>query len=221
MIKSAYVSHFHSLQGHDPAGAPCGPLEGTRCLKGAVIAVQNAVSRGVALRDIVMDADLLEELSYDVKLSTLKVIPKRASCSRGTRLSRMRSAPGMWAYLDPARGGDDVVPLAGGGGALTSFFLAAEAQPGQAVGGPCFISARLDPMDCCFTTILTAAACKAQLRDSNIFPTTMRGNATLLVDTFNISVHMRQTGVPVTFANDVPNFNMGVVTASCRDFVFH
>jgi len=223
MIKSASVSGFDSLIGHDPRGKPCSLLESSECLKGGVVTVQNVLHHAIKLTDIAMDINLLEDLAYDAVMHTLEFIPKPVSCSKGSRLTRMRSVPGMWTYLNTSRASDASVQVPGvphgGETVLTSFFLAGEPQPGQSDGTRCF--GKLDTMDCCFTTILPAAACLSQHRDLSIIPSSLRGNLTLWVDSFNISTTLEQRGVPINFAHDVPNFRVGPISMSCQDFTFH
>merc|ERR1712032_928710 len=107
----------------------------------------------------------------------------------------------------------------GGDLALTSSFLAGEAQPGQSDGTRCF--GKLGTLDCCYTTIMPAAACLSKRRDLSVIPSILTGNLTLLVDSFNISMTLEQRGVPINFANNVPNFRIGLVSMSCQDFTFH
>eukprot|EP00443_Scrippsiella_acuminata_P064617 CAMPEP_0115540212 /NCGR_PEP_ID=MMETSP0271-20121206/89809_1 /TAXON_ID=71861 /ORGANISM="Scrippsiella trochoidea, Strain CCMP3099" /LENGTH=472 /DNA_ID=CAMNT_0002973195 /DNA_START=71 /DNA_END=1485 /DNA_ORIENTATION=+ len=127
LVKSAYVSGFDSLQGHSLHGQPCSLLESSDCLKGPVVTMQNTLHHTIKLTDISLDANLLEDLAYEAVIHTLPIFPKKVSCRKGSRLSRLSSVPGMWAYLNASRASDASVLVPGvppdGESVLTSRLL--------------------------------------------------------------------------------------------------
>jgi len=171
------------------------------------------------------DVDLQQDLSYDGVLRELRVLPVHVKCNNGRRLFRMSTAPGMWANFDPERASEDWVTMPGAppnGSSLVSFLLPSRPQPGQSKGGPC-LSKRIEPQeDCCFSSVLPAAACFYKRQKAMSFiPTSIRGNMTLIVGDFKIRTAVTQAGVPMSFADDEPSFQVGPVTMACEDFVFH
>jgi len=220
LIKSAYISHFHTIRGHSPRGSQCSLIEGRRCLRGPIVTIRNSLRHAVTVRHMVTDIDMLEELTYNSTLH-LGAINVRSRCAKGVSFSRTSSVPGMWAYLDPSRADDDTVQIPAadrGSEGLVSFFLDAKAQPDQDEGVACFGLPALDPNDCCFTSLPVAAACRARARDQSFIGSRLRGNMTITVDNFTLGVHVEQTGVPVLFSNDMLHFSIGPVQASCSDF---
>jgi len=222
MITSAYISKAHSLRGHEAASGKECPLIGAKdCLRGSVVSVQNVIHHAIELVDASFDINIPDTLSYKTVLHEL-VFPKDISCNKGTRIARMRTVPGMWSYIDPNRVQDDFAilpPAPEPGKSLASFFLSAEPQPGQSDGQQC-ISAGIDPMDCCFTTVMSAAACFYRRKDLSSIPLVISGNVTLVVGTFQIHIQVTQEGVPLTYAEDVPQFQVGALFMSCSDFDF-
>lgn len=224
LIKSAYVSNAHTLRGHVPeTGKECPLQDGVNCLKGAVVVGGNPVNQHIRLKDMSFDVDMPENLAYDTVLHALHVLPVRIRCNKSTQLARMYSTPGMWAYLNASRAGEDFAPLPPGSpekAALGSFFLAARPQPGQSDGRFC-LNQRMDPMDCCFTTLVPAAACYYRQKAMSFIPASVRGNMTLEIGRFSISSQLSQSSFPINFAENVPQFQVGPLTMSCSDFNFH
>mmetsp|Transcript_14935 Transcript_14935/g.41281 ORF Transcript_14935/g.41281 Transcript_14935/m.41281 type:complete len:875 (-) Transcript_14935:68-2692(-) len=224
VFKSGFVSSSHTLRGHVPeTGKQCPLQDGRNCLKGAVAVVGNPLHHELRLAAMSFDVDMLEALSYETVLHAMHILPVRVKCSKGTRMARVYSTPGMWAYLDPSRAGEDSVslpPAAEGGVALASFFLAARPQPGQSQGGYC-LNQHADPMDCCFTTLVPAAACYYRRKAMSFVPASVRGNLTFEIGSFSISSEIAQTSFPITFTDDLLKFVVGPVTMSCDDFTFH
>jgi len=224
LIKSAYVSNSHTLRGHVPeTGKPCPLMDGIDCLKGSVIVAGNPVHQHIRLKDMSVDVDMPEDLAYDTVLHALHILPVPLQCNKSARLARMYSTPGMWAYLNTSRAGEDSVPLPPGSPekpALASFFVAARPQPGQSDGSFC-LNQRMDPWDCCFTTLVPAAACYYRRKAMSFIPASVRGNLTLEIGRFSISSQVSQSSFPITFADDIPQFQVGPLTMSCSDFNFH
>mmetsp|Transcript_101337 Transcript_101337/g.180118 ORF Transcript_101337/g.180118 Transcript_101337/m.180118 type:complete len:856 (-) Transcript_101337:50-2617(-) len=223
MMTSAYISKAHSLRGHEAASGKECPLIGAKdCLRGSVVSAQNVLHHAVELVDASFDVDVPDTLSYKTVMHEL-FFPREISCNKSTRIARMRTVPGMWSYMDPTRVQDSfaILPPAQmpGQKSLTSFFLSAEPQPGQSDGEQC-IAAGIDPMDCCFTTILSAAACFYRRKDLSLIPLVMSGNVTLLVGSFQLEIKVRQEGVPLTYAEEIAEFQVGALRMSCSDFVF-
>jgi hypothetical protein len=142
-----------------------------------------------------------------------------------------------------ARMEDDVIPVppasADGTPAVYSFVMPVHPIPGVAErtnlngnsGGCVFGMENLDPFDCCMTTILTAAACKAAERGDMHLVVTSTGNATMIVDglSINISTAVRMA---ISYTKDMLNFDalggddygmLGVAGSagfSCDDITF-
>lgn len=224
MIRSAYISNPHSLRGHNAiTGKACKLIGDKNCLRGSVVVLQNALHRDIVLKDINFDADLPHDLSYTAVMHEL-FIPKNINCSKGKRLAHMYSGAGMWSYMDPSRSRDSSFPLPAAidneTKTLASLFLPARPQTGQSDGLQC-IAAGIDPMDCCFTTVQPAAACYYKQKDLNFIPASMTGNLTFVLQHFEISIQVSQTGIPITYAEDIPDFQVGPVFMSCSDITFY
>ncbi|CAE8601517.1 unnamed protein product, partial [Polarella glacialis] len=227
MIRSAYISNSHSLRGHDPkTGKECPLINAVNCLRGSVVVVENTVHHELQMTDISFDVDIDDNLSYSTVLHEL-FVPNKITCSKGRKLARMYSTPGMWSYIDASRSQDSsvTVPAAHPGEpgskhkAFGSFFIPAGPQPGQSDGKHC-IAKGIDPFDCCFTTIMSAAACFYRKKDLSFFPSTLTGNVTLVVGGFTIATKVVQSGVPITYSEDVAELKIGPVHMSCSDFTY-
>mmetsp|Transcript_58780 Transcript_58780/g.137249 ORF Transcript_58780/g.137249 Transcript_58780/m.137249 type:complete len:895 (-) Transcript_58780:218-2902(-) len=250
ILQSALVSSSHSFQGHSPRTGKACQL-GEDCLRGAVVVASNVnIGKAITVRDITIDVNLLEKISYDATLHVLgdsgsDLIGKHIQCDRGHRLAQIFSSAGMWSHVNASRSKESAVQLSGRSKApTTAFFLPSRPQEGQTDGSKCFgpflgqgthedISpwdvaslanignATAFNQDCCFTTILTAAACRQESRDESFIPTVVHGRATLQVGDFSAPVEIPATEVPVTFAEDIPTMRVGVIHLSCSDITFH
>eukprot|EP00930_Biecheleria_cincta_P095182 TRINITY_DN87191_c0_g1_i1.p1 TRINITY_DN87191_c0_g1~~TRINITY_DN87191_c0_g1_i1.p1 ORF type:complete len:861 (+),score=94.98 TRINITY_DN87191_c0_g1_i1:86-2668(+) len=222
LIKSGYVSSPHSFLGHDgKTGKACGLPGDRNCLRGAVVVARSVAHATLRLLDLSLDVNTVDNLTYKTVLHEL-LFPRTISCSSGKRLARLQSLPGMWSYIDQAKSQDASITLlsvetTANREAHTSFFLPGQPQPGQSSGHHC-IAAGIDPMDCCFTTVLSAAACFYRKQDLSIIPVTFLGNMTMVVGEFQIRIAVSQSEVPFTYAEDVPNFQVGALRMSCSDF---
>lgn len=225
LVKFVEMNGFHTFLGHDRQGKPCNRLVGSHCLQGPIVTFQNKLHHVMTLRDVSLDVDLMEELAYDVTLHSLRLLRRTSSCNRGRSLMRLRSLPGMWAQVNASRALDEsvLVPAVQMGSerretVLTAAFLAKEMPPDLLTGESSCLG---DPRgDCCFASAVSAAACLALSRDHLIARSTLKGNLTLEVGTFNTTISVEQRGVPIGFTDDVRSLRVGAATASCRDFVF-
>jgi len=205
ILRSALANKEHSILGHAATtGRRCFLTTGADCLRGSAIVAESVASRNVTLTDVSLDVDLNENLSYSIMLMGPMVGPigfKFVRCDKGPRMARMYSSKGMWTHVDPSRWDDETVMLprsSQGGRAMTSFFLPSKPQPGQSDGSRCFTGAFRDVAsnDCCFSTVLPAAACFYAQKGMDAIPVTVSGNLTIVVDAFSITARV-QTDIAI------------------------
>eukprot|EP00931_Biecheleriopsis_adriatica_P121107 TRINITY_DN96192_c0_g1_i1.p1 TRINITY_DN96192_c0_g1~~TRINITY_DN96192_c0_g1_i1.p1 ORF type:complete len:829 (+),score=135.16 TRINITY_DN96192_c0_g1_i1:33-2519(+) len=223
LVRSGFVSGAASLKGyHRRTGAACNLLTEQHCLRGAVVVLQNNVHHELQLLNISLDVDIRDDLEYRALLHEL-FVPRISYCHTGQRLARVRAQVGMWSHLDPSRAKDASVtlpaPAQGAEAALASLFLPGEPQPGQSNGTQCF-PGQDPPIDCCFATVLSAAACFYQQQELSFIPVSVKGNMSIVVDDFQLQIKIFQSGIPITFEDDVPNVAAGPVHMACSDFNF-
>jgi len=226
LLQSAIISRAQTLQGHDAeTGELCDWRRGEQqhCLRGPMLIADSSLTtthHSVQARDINLDVDLQQNLTYDATLRELRLQLDHISCDSGNKLFRMQSMPGMWSAVDPERRAEDSVTFHDG---LTqSFLLPNRPQPDQLKGGTCFakiFKRRLQ--ECCFASVLPAAACYYKSKAQRFIPVDIAGNLTLVVDAFVVQTSITQTGVPMSFEGDEPSFQLGPVTMYCDDFDFH
>jgi len=226
LLQSAIIDHAQTLQGHDAeTGELCDWRQGGRqhCLRGPMLTARSSLAtthHGVQARDINLDVDLQRNLTYDATLRELGLQLDHISCDSGNKLFRVQSMPGMWSAVDPERRAEDSVTFHGG---LTqSFLLPGRPQPDQLRGGTCLakiFERRLQ--ECCFVSVLPAAACYYKSQAQRFMPVDISGYLTLVVDAFVVQTSITQTGVPMSFASNEPSFQVGPVTMYCEDFDFH
>mmetsp|Transcript_33101 Transcript_33101/g.65234 ORF Transcript_33101/g.65234 Transcript_33101/m.65234 type:complete len:865 (+) Transcript_33101:60-2654(+) len=226
LLQSATISRAQTLRGHD---AETGELCDWRrrgqqhCLRGPMLIARSslATSHGtVQARDINLDVNLQRNLTYDATLRELPWQIDHISCDSGNKLFRMQSMPGMWSGVDPRRSAEDSVTFHGG--STQSFLLPSHSQPDQMNGGTCLtklFERRLE--ECCFSSVLPAAACYYKSKAERFIPVDIAGNLTLVVDGFVVQTSITQTGVPMSFAGDEPSFEVGPASMWCEDFDFH
>jgi len=221
------------------SGRPCGSFRQSEseCLKGALVYAQAPGRKLLLLRDVVFDAFFDAPIAYRASIrlhaGSLPVSFKSFECAASDKFTRLRSAPGIWAFApahnrsyspDAAaasrqRLADAAIPLEGQP-VKSAFFLAAEPQPGQAneTAGrgaqPCILGDKqLDPFDCCFTTRFTAAACFYRARGQQVIPISARGRATLTIDDWTLRsrhFHASFPRVPTGFTDALTDFRVGI-----------
>jgi hypothetical protein len=223
LLKSTYIDNYYSILGHKPyTGDNCPYNLGAECFRGALNVVESGFSRDVRLRDLSIDVDLLEPLAYDTRLHGIVAIPiKKVSCPRSSHVTRLFSAAGMSTLTNRSRAHEDFITLHGNTRReqeLTSFFLPGKPQPGQAAGSTCLGD---KDYDCCFKTVLSAAACYNERNSASVIPVSLSGNLTLVVDDFFIAISFVQRSSPIIFEKDMTHLKSGLVSMSCEDFRFH
>jgi len=232
LLQSAIISDAQTLQGHDAeTGELCDWRRGGQqhCLRGPMLIAGRGLAtthHSVQARDIYLDVDLRQNLTYDAMLRELCPLQldqlDHISCDSGNKIFRMQSMPGMWSSVDPERRAEDSVTFHGG---LTqSFLLPSHLQPEQLKGGTCFakmFDRRLHLQECCFASVLPAAACYYKNRARRFIPVDVAGNLTLVADRFVVETSITQTGVSMSFEGDEPSFQVGPATMYCEDFHFH
>ena len=104
------------------------------------------------------------------------------------------------------------------GNASTSSFIAGTWQTGQNEPDrtKADLCSHLAPgYTCCFGTKFTAAACHSMQSDLNYIPATTYGNATLVVDTFELNVSVAQKEMQIFFGHTIPKMSVFGVDVTC------
>lgn len=248
LVQSAYISSADSLVGYDPAtGRACGCFKADNvssyhrdaspwgkdkecdlrsCLRGSRVILQNTLQHRLQLLDVSLDVNSLHALEYQAKLHMM-LIKEVISCKSSTKLARVQTRPGMWSHSDPRRSEDASVTLPAAQAGLgkrvpgqSSVFLPGQPQPGQFSGRQCRVLGSDTDVDCCFATVLIAAACYYQQQEMSYIPVAMEGNMTLVMGEFQAQIKVTQDRVPIMFADDVPNVHLGPLRLTCFDFDF-
>jgi len=229
IVRSGVISDYLTIHGHMPnTGKACSLTQGEKCFRGSIVGAANFASRDLTMREMSFDVFTADEINYDVTIRALDLVPlKTARCSGKHRsVTRLFSTPGMWTFIDPERSQDATVTMPSTKSktdGVTSFFLPAKPMPGQSDGTDCLgkLLKNEEPYDCCYLTVLTAAACYYRQKDLTVIPVSIEGNYTLSVDEFNIRTNISQAMVPLNFGHGIEQFADGPLTLSCQDFTFH
>lgn len=238
------MNREHTAVGYNPyTGAPCSILEGKICMRGATVFGRNPFGKKLVLRDMVIDVFFEEQFSWDVDIVGIVSASPRiplfsSSCKATDMFTRVVSRPGMHAHSpaydneyssDPGmrewqRVRDDTIVMPANGQA--SMFLPGLPMPGQPEAqvrdgntGGCFWGIEeLDPFDCCYTTVFTAAACYYHtVKGLDFVPVKSRGDVTILIDDWSLSItHEPDDGMFLSFTDDILLFkqNLGPSAAA-------
>eukprot|EP00941_MAST-03F_sp_MAST-3F-sp1_P003875 g3875.t1 len=223
LIVSGFMSAFHTVTGHNPeTGKSCSLTDGSDCLHGSIIVLDNPMNVPIELKDVSIDIGG-PKLNYTMEMDVVGIPGKQVICNKNGKLARIETKKGMFSWLDGGKSAkNDTIILPSS--TMHSYFVPADPQPGQNTGGPCLDIKGLDPYDCCYTSAFTAAACASRSQGLTYIETTSQGNATMSVGNstlpFEIMLQLHEENVPVLYTEDILTFKKSVVEISCEHITF-